>query len=191
MKSCHLFQIVALAAVLIASAGQMQAAVINGGFETGDLTGWTVSGADSAVANPSNARSGSYSFVGYDNDGFATLSQNFSTLAGAEYELDFWSFSSFVDPGNILRYQLDAGPIFTVSQTPTYALTTGSFTASGSTTTLSFLFETDDGTGVWLIDDVSVTQTSAAVPEPTSMAIFGLGALGLAYRARRKSKCKA
>jgi hypothetical protein len=28
--------------------------------------------------------------------------------------------------------------------------------------------------------------SSAAVPEPTSMAIFGLGALGLAYRARRK-----
>ena len=27
-----------------------------------------------------------------------------------------------------------------------------------------------------------------AVPEPTSMAIFGLGALGLAYRAKRKSK---
>ncbi|MCE2815042.1 MAG: PEP-CTERM sorting domain-containing protein [Planctomycetaceae bacterium] len=26
------------------------------------------------------------------------------------------------------------------------------------------------------------------VPEPTSMAIFGLGALGFAYRARRKSK---
>jgi hypothetical protein len=31
----------------------------------------------------------------------------------------------------------------------------------------------------------------AAVPEPTSMAIFGLGALGMAYRACRKSKCKA
>ncbi len=27
-----------------------------------------------------------------------------------------------------------------------------------------------------------------AVPEPTSMAIFGLGALGMAYRARRKTK---
>ena len=26
------------------------------------------------------------------------------------------------------------------------------------------------------------------VPEPTSIAIFGLGALGMAYRARRKSK---
>jgi hypothetical protein len=29
---------------------------------------------------------------------------------------------------------------------------------------------------------------SAAVPEPTSMAIFGLGALAMAYRTRRKSK---
>ena len=29
---------------------------------------------------------------------------------------------------------------------------------------------------------------SSAVPEPTSMAIFGLGALGMAYRARRKLK---
>lgn len=29
---------------------------------------------------------------------------------------------------------------------------------------------------------------SSTVPEPTSMAIFGLGALGMAYRSRRKSK---
>lgn len=31
------------------------------------------------------------------------------------------------------------------------------------------------------------TPGGGAVPEPTSMAIFGLGALGLAYRARRRS----
>ena len=38
------------------------------------------------------------------------------------------------------------------------------------------------------VDDVSITFTpaSSAVPEPTSMAIFGLGVLGLAYRKRRK-----
>lgn len=30
--------------------------------------------------------------------------------------------------------------------------------------------------------------TGGAVPEPTSMAIFGIGALGMAYRARRKTK---
>jgi hypothetical protein len=37
---------------------------------------------------------------------------------------------------------------------------------------------------------VSSTPPST-VPEPTSMAVFGLGALGIAYRARSKSKCKA
>ena len=38
---------------------------------------------------------------------------------------------------------------------------------------------------------VSLTFSSGsggAVPEPTSMAIFGIGALGMAYRARRKTK---
>ncbi|MCY3006926.1 MAG: PEP-CTERM sorting domain-containing protein [Planctomycetota bacterium] len=39
--------------------------------------------------------------------------------------------------------------------------------------------------GPQLIGQYSV-GSSAAVPEPTSMAIFGLGALGMAYRARRK-----
>ena len=38
---------------------------------------------------------------------------------------------------------------------------------------------------------VASLSSSAVVPEPTSMAIFGLGALGMAYRARRKNKCKA
>lgn len=35
---------------------------------------------------------------------------------------------------------------------------------------------------------ISNTSAASAVPEPTSIAIFGLGALGMAYRARRKRK---
>ena len=35
---------------------------------------------------------------------------------------------------------------------------------------------------------VAMVTSSAPVPEPTSMAIFGLGALAMAYRTRRKSK---
>jgi len=35
---------------------------------------------------------------------------------------------------------------------------------------------------------VAGPENNSQVPEPTSMAIFGLGALGLAYRARRKSR---
>ena len=46
------------------------------------------------------------------------------------------------------------------------------------------------GSGV--VGDVQLTLNTApaTVPEPTSMAIFGLGALGMAYRARRKAKAK-
>ena len=39
--------------------------------------------------------------------------------------------------------------------------------------------------------DTAIVTPGGSIPEPTSMAIFGLGALGMAYRARRKSKCKA
>lgn len=49
------------------------------------------------------------------------------------------------------------------------------------------------GTFIYTIVNTTETITvnigsSAAVPEPTSMAIFGLGALGLAYHKRRKLK---
>ena len=55
------------------------------------------------------------------------------------------------------------------------------------------IFTTDAGNLVVTdFDDFVAMYTgefpSSAVPEPTSMAIFGLGSLGMAYRARRKLK---
>jgi hypothetical protein len=57
----------------------------------------------------------------------------------------------------------------------------------------NFIFTTDAGNlVVTSFVDSGATFTgefpSSAVPEPTSMAIFGLGSLGMAYRARRKLK---
>jgi hypothetical protein len=56
-------------------------------------------------------------------------------------------------------------------------------------------YDTDFGSGGSAVGDVIpdggtyTLNISANVPEPTSMAIFGLGALGMAaYRARRKIK---
>lgn len=47
---------------------------------------------------------------------------------------------------------------------------------------ISAAYESDPGVAI------QTPGGGGAVPEPTSMAIFGLGALGMAYRARRKSK---
>ncbi|MEK0450032.1 MAG: Carbohydrate binding domain [Verrucomicrobiota bacterium] len=169
-------------AVLLTSTSH--AILINGGFESG-LTGWTTSGADSAAAT-AGAHSGSFAFQGFDNSGFATLSQSFATTTGAVYDFSFFSRIPVIHPGNILRYQFNGGPIVTVPTTTTYTQTIGGFTALGSTSVLNFYFETDPGTSAWLIDDVTVTLASSPVPDGgSSIALLGL-AMTAAAGFRRK-----
>src|SRR5207302_790086 len=65
--------------------------IVNGGFETGDFSGWTLSG-DSATTfvDTGFAHSGSYAaFLGEIGD-LGSLSQTFSTTLGASYSLTFW-----------------------------------------------------------------------------------------------------
>ena len=158
--------------------------VTNGGFETGDLTGWTCTGADSCSTTGS-AHSGSYAAIGFDNSGYATLSQDIATVIGATYDLSFWSYAPELS-GNILRYMIDSLTPVTVPTTASYSLTSTSFVASGTTTSISLLFETDSGTGTWRIDDVSVTGASSAVPEPTALALMGLGLAGIGFARKKK-----
>ncbi len=164
------------------------AIVVNGGFETDDLTGWTVTGADLGTVEGFDVHSGSFAFYGFDNSGFATLSQTLTTTTGAVYDLSFWSQTYIDVPGNILRYQVGAGPIVTVPNTLTFAETTGSFTASDLATTLNFYYETDEGTGTWYLDDVTVDQSSVApVPEPATLVVWArLGLVSLGFVALRK-----
>jgi hypothetical protein len=49
----------------------------------------------------------------------------------------------------------------------------GGFIASGPTTQLNFFFETDDGTGTWQIDDVSV-EAASAPDGGSTIALLGL-----------------
>lgn len=51
-----------------------------------------------------------------------------------------------------------------------------------------FVYQLNNGGDTITVRFVDPNAGGGAVPEPTSMSIFGLGALGLAYRARRKAK---
>ena len=155
--------------------------VTNGGFETGDISGWSLVGGERPTKTSTDfVHSGTYAFREYDNFGFATLSQVITTVAGTSYDLSFWSALYVVHSGNILRYQVDAGPIGTAVQSLSYLQTTTSFVATAAATTIQFYIETDDGTGTWLLDDVSVEASSGSVPDSSSLIVFAIAALGLA-----------
>jgi len=131
---------------------------------------------------------GSFAFAGFDNVGFATLSQSFSTILGASYDLSFFSRAP-IRPGNLLRYQFDSGSIVTVPTTSAFTQSIGSFTAVGTTSVLNFYFETDSGTGTWSIDDVAVslaTPPPSGVPDGgSSMALLGLAMTAVAGLRRK------
>lgn len=87
-------------------------------------------------------------------------------------------------------------PNHPISDAPLVAFSTGILNGPGGSSPADFMFFMDlsDGTTpfgdiAWALYAPTVLPTlPSPVPEPTSMAIFGLGAVGMAYRVRRKIK---
>ena len=205
MKTIYLGLIAALA---IPAAGHA-AAFINGDFELGtnpgsqlstlaagstDITGWTVTGGPiDYISGYWEAGSGSRSL---DLSALTAggISQTFDTIAGQLYTVDFLLAGNPVGgagtrtlsvsaTGNAaVQYGFDTtgtsvGDMGWISQIYT-------FTATGSSTTLSFASLNDNPYGPAL-DNVAVSVT--AVPEPAIWAMMfgGLGLVGMQMRRRR------
>jgi hypothetical protein len=175
---------------------------LSGGKIDGTLNGVSFSGANftiTADADPDNFVPGA--IIGI----FPMLSQpatstmtidGFATFQITSPNFGVFLCDFFVEPGAALGgFGLDLD-----SDIAAFAAFGFVPSLSGNVTIIGELTLSEDvpfttDAGVLVVTDFSdfgATFTgefsSSAIPEPTSMAIFGLGSLGMAYRARRKLK---
>lgn len=171
--------------------------VTNGGFETGDFGGWTVTnnGGGTTVDSTSDAagigfapQSGSYVAIFGTSGSDTTISQTFSDVAGQSLAVTFYLAGGSLSDADFTA-MMDSTVLYSVSQTVNLAyLNTGDYTeytytfiGTGSDT-LSFSGRND--ANYYALDSVSVMPNA---PEPASWMLLGTGLLGvLAMGMRRR-----
>jgi len=157
--------------------------ILNGGFETVDFTGWTLTGDNywTIVDNGTNSgiapRSGNYEAALGTASTWGYLSQTVATSPGTSYLLSFWLNHSGGDPGDAIVVSWNGTTLLNETNPPAPVWTNYQFivTAAGTSTVLQFGY---DVTGIDYLglDDVSLQTQTNIVPiitqQPTNQTVI-------------------
>lgn len=163
--------------------------IVNGGFETGDFTGYDL--ANIGATSVSSFGFGPY--VPHDGAFFAALGnvgndaqigQTFSDVSGATYLLSFFLASDGATPNDFSTW-IDGVPVMGENDIPAsdYVGYSFAFTGTGSDT-ITFLSRNDPS--YLSLDDISVSTADSPVPEPSSLVCLGTGLVAITGLARRR-----
>lgn len=167
----------------------------NGGFETGDFTGWTgnpdfttVQSGLSPNGEFSGPQSGQYYLYGGPLGADGTLSQTFSDSAGEQLTITGWVIATGLDDPSHVNFLFNGNLIGgTADPVPNQPWTQYSFsvTATGNDT---FAVAFRDDPAFLGLDSFSVTSTVSAVPEASTWTLMILGFAGLGLTRLRRKK---
>ena len=166
--------------------------VVNGGFETGDTSGWSDTSDSGNVLVGNSAHGGAFGYLNGSVEPPGVLSQLIATIAGESYAYSFWLENDGAP--NSFTASLGGIPLVVLVDADSflYQQFSGSVIAPADNTSLSFAFS--NAAAFWGLDDVSVDAPPVSdVPEPMTWALLltGFAVAGTVLRRRHSTLAAA
>lgn len=162
--------------------------VSNPGFESGDFSGWTLSGTHASADDNGiyygvdglDAHTGQYGAYFGPIGGILELTQTLSTVPGVAYTVSFWLAHSPETPfpySNSFAASFGGTSLISTTNFPESGYGEYFFSGLATSTSTDLVFGFRDDASFFSLDDVSVSSSS--VPEPASVLLLVLAAIVL------------